>query len=390
MHNFKLRNPCRDQIEVQWNCIDQLIPHDHKARKIWEFVEKMDITPCFIAVNTFDGAVGRPATSPKVLFALWIYSILDGNSSARKLEELCENHNAYKWMAGGVQINRTMLAEFRSSNTSKFEDLLTNCLAVLVKTGLIKDEDFAQDGTRIKANAGFTSYRREESLQKLKEEMAMRIRQLDAEIATNPNAYDERKKAEKKRLAEDCKNRIDEALKNLEAIREEKEENGKKYRQPPKDEDLKEVRVSTTDPEARKMKMGDGGFRLAYNVQFATGISSRVIFGVDVVNTLDPGTAPRMMAKVSTRLKKLGLSEFKNWVADAAYSGKEDVETIALFFPNCCYYAPPKTRKGVDPKKILKTTIICSLFCFLTPTAHVHLTSIKTTHTNTTHHLATC
>lgn len=123
----------------------------------------------------------------------------------------------------------------------------------------------------------------------------------------------------------------------------------------PTEDDLNEVRASTTDPEARKMKMGYGGFRLAYNVQFATGLNSRVIYGVDVVNTLDSRTAPRMMLKVNYRLNKLGLSEAKNWLGDSAYSSKEDVNEVAFLFPNCRYYAPPKTKKGINPKKHLKT-----------------------------------
>lgn len=124
-----------------------------------------------------------------------------------------------------------------------------------------------------------------------------------------------------------------------------------KTRQPSTEEELNKIRASTTDPEARKMKMGDGGFRMAYNVQFATGLASRVIYGVDVGCTLDPGTAPRMMLRVHSRLKLLGLEDAKNWLGDAAYSSKEDIETAGSMFPSCRYYAPPKLKKGIDPKK---------------------------------------
>jgi transposase len=352
-HNFKISEPCRNQIEMNFFCLDQLIAQDHKVRAIWDFVDQMDTHPCFMGINSFCGEAGRPASSPKVLFALWLYSILDGNSSARKLEELCKHHIVYRWLAGGIPINRTMLADFRSNNSIKFEDLLTSCLAVLVQTQILQDTDFSQDGTRVKANAGLKSYRREESLLKLKEELVQYIKDLDAE--STDNAYDKRKKIASERIAKDRMNRVNQALKNLEEAREVKKENRKKSGHLTSKEDLEDIRASTTDPEARKMKMGDGGFRLAYNVQFATGMSSRVIYGVDVVNTLDPGKAPRMMIRVHHRLKKLGLPEAKNWVGDAAYSSKEDVEQAALLFPNCRYYAPPKPKKGIDPKKPMRT-----------------------------------
>lgn len=353
IRNLKLKGPSRNQMEMQINCLDSLLPQDHKARTVWEFVEKMDTTPCYANIKSYYNHAGRAATSPKVLFALWLYSIIDGNISARKLEELCNNHNAYKWLAGGVPVNRTMLAEFRTYDPMLFEDLLTNCLAVMVQAGLIKDTDFAQDGTRIKANAGLSSYHRDGTLEKLREELKDYLKQLQTEEVAN--AYEKREKAKNERLAKERLDRVEEALNILKREQNTKEENGKKIRQPPSDEDLKEVRASITDADARKMKMGDGGFRLAYNLQLATGLDSRVIFGADVVSTLDPGTSPRMMLRVHNRLEKLHMNPPMNWIADAAYSGKDDIEMVGEMFPNCRYYAPAKPRKGIDPKKHLKT-----------------------------------
>lgn len=349
--HFKINGPIRNQIEMHINSLDMLLPSDHKARDIWEFVDQMDTRACFANIKTFFGKTGRSATSPKILFALWLYSILDGNTSARKLDELCKNHNVYKWLAGGVSINRTMLAEFRAIDPMIFEDLLTSCLAVMLQAGLINDTDFAQDGTRIKANAGFNSYRREEALQALKAEIKAYIKQLNAENIDCTNTHAKREKAKEARIANERLSRVEEALKTLEKERDLKETNGKSYGEPPTDEDLKNVRASTTDPDVRKMKMGDGGYRLAYNVQFATGLDSRTIYGVDVVTTLDPGTSPRMMCKVHSRLEKLCMSPAENWIADAAFSAKEDVNVNAELFPSCRYFAPPKPRKGIDPKK---------------------------------------
>ena len=130
-------------------------------------------------------------------------------------------------------------------------------------------------------------------------------------------------KERKTRIQNERLQRVEEALKMLEKERSVKEENGKKNNKPPLEENLKKVKASCTDPQVRKMKMGDGGFRMAYNVQFATGMDSRVIFGVDVVNTLDPGTALPMMAKVHSKLKKLSIAEAKHWIGDGAYSGEK-------------------------------------------------------------------
>lgn len=351
-NHYKLRRACRNQFEFSSQTLDDLIPQDHKARLILEFVEQMDLSVCLEGLSSF-GTVGRPATDPYVILTLWIYTILDGNASARKLEELCKYHIVYRWICGGISMNRTSLAEFQSKNPKKFEQLLTSCLAIMVKHELISDTDFAQDGTRVKANAGAGSFRRESSLVKLETEIEEYIQNL-RKIAATLNGYEKRKIAQQTRYACEKKERILAAIRTLHEARCQKEINQKRNNKKVTENKLENIRASTTDPEVRKMKMGDGGFRLAYNVQFATGLDSRVIYGVDVVNTLDPGTAPRLMAQVQERLRKLSLNEIKNWIGDAAYSAKRDIIAIAGLFPNCTYYAPPnideteskKHRKG--------------------------------------------
>jgi hypothetical protein len=247
-----------------------------------------------------------------------------------------------------------MLAEFKSNDIFKFEDLLVSCLAVMLKHGVINDEDFSQDGTKVKANAGFNSFRREDSLEKLKDELKMYIKQLEKEAEASENTYEKRKKERQHRHAIEKRERVQKALEELKSARELKSENAKKNREKLEEEELKNTRASVTDPEARKMKMGDGGYRLAYNVQFATGLNSRVIFGVDVVNTLDPGTAPRMIGKVNSLLRRLKMGVIKYWFGDSAYSSKDDVEAVSELYPEVTYYGPPKVRKGIDPKKYLE------------------------------------
>jgi transposase len=212
---YKLLNPCRNQVEMQLKCLDDLLPCGHKARAVWEFVEKMDLTSCYGEILSYKNGAGRSTTSPKVLLCLWIYSILDGNISARKIEELCCYHDAYKWIAGGTPINRTMISEFRSENPEKFEDLLTSCLAVMVQGNVLSDQDFAQDGTRVKANAGFNSFHRDETLEALQKEMSLRIKQLEEETSKNPDAYEARSKAAITREAQKRSRNIDQALENL-------------------------------------------------------------------------------------------------------------------------------------------------------------------------------
>ena len=67
--------------------------------------------------------------------------------------------------------------------------------------------------------------------------------------------------AVKLRAAQEREQHIRAALAQLPEVAAAKKRNGGK---------AEEARASTTDAEARVMKMGDGGFRPAFNVQFAT------------------------------------------------------------------------------------------------------------------------
>lgn len=352
---FKLKTSIRNQYQFQQLCLDQLVPDDHKVRIIWEFVSNMDLSVCLNDIWTFQGESGRSAIDPKIFLTLWIYTIIDGNASARKLEELCQNHDVYKWICGGVSVNRTSLAEFRSKNPHKFDELLTQCLAVMIKNEILTDTDFSQDGTRVKANAGNNSFRREGTLKELEASITKYIRDLREEEKSVSNSYEKKKIEEKKRFALEKSNLVKEALQNLHEARCQKIINGKRNNNKPTEKELEDVRASTTDPEVKRMKMGNGGFNLAYNVQFATGLDTRVIYGVDVLSILDPGAAPRLMAQVQERLEKLNLNKIKNWIADAAYSAKNELITVAQLFPDCFYFAPPQEKDEANAKKHRKT-----------------------------------
>lgn len=343
--HLKIKKPCRSQLEMEFRCLDDLIPYDHKARAIWEFVQQMNTDILFEEVKSALGKPGQMATSPVVLFALWIYGLTEGTFSARKIARECKENDAYRWIAGGVGVNRDNLSCFRSSFPAKFHQLLTESLAVMVKSGLLKQEDFSQDGTRIKASAGFNTFRKPKTLNAIKKNIKNLISEIKKSEELRPGRDEEIRLKRRKAHAEKRLGRVKQAIEELEKHKEELTKNAKKNhctnRLP---ERLEKARASYVDPQARKMKMGDGGFRLGYNVQFATGIDSRVIYGVSVVNTLDPGTMPPMIAQVCRRLKKLGFSMPKHWLGDAAYSGKDDLDEVHKLFPSLKVTAPPNTK----------------------------------------------
>ena len=101
----RLREPMRDQVELRAVDIDSLIGQDHPARVIWSYVEGLNLSELEDRVKARENSPGHPAPSPRLLLALWLYATSDGVGSARALDRLCDSHDVYRWLCGGVSLN---------------------------------------------------------------------------------------------------------------------------------------------------------------------------------------------------------------------------------------------------------------------------------------------
>src|SRR6266404_8595964 len=156
----RLREPVRDQIELRAVDLDGLLASDHPARVIWAYVSKLDLQALEDAVRAREHTPGQAPASPRLLLALWLYATSEGIGSARALARLCESHDVYRWLCGGVSVNYHTLADFRVGCADLLDRLLAEHLAALAKANLIDLDTLAQDGVRIRANAGASSFRR--------------------------------------------------------------------------------------------------------------------------------------------------------------------------------------------------------------------------------------
>ena len=270
----RVRTVAREQLGLDVVDLESLLPEDHPARTLWAAVEQLDLSLFYETVAAREGQAGRPATDPKMLVCLWLYATSEGVSSARHLDELCRRHAAYKWICGGVTVNHNLLAEFRVGHEAALDELLSEVLGKLMAAGLVTLRRVAHDGMRVRAAAGAASFRRKPRLQDFVKQARQHVRALKAESA-EPGERD-RREAARLRAAADRLRRVEAALAKM------PEAEATKRRQVERKERDKAPRVSTTDPDARVMKMADGGFRPAYNLQLSTDVDSRFIVGVGV------------------------------------------------------------------------------------------------------------
>lgn len=276
---IRVRTAQRSQLEMRAFDLDSLLGADHPARSIWAFLDRSDLTLFYKHIKAFENSVGRTPTDPKILLALWLYAHTDGVGSARAVDELCRTHDVYRWICGGVDMNYHTLSDFRVDHEDAVDNLLVQMLAVMMHNGLVTLTRVAHDGMRVRADAGAASFRRKGTLEEHLEAARKQVEALRKELEEDPARRDRVEQAARERAARERVAALERALAEMPAVIE-----AKQRQKPKKGKQPSEPRVSTTDPEARVMKMPDGGFRPAYNVQLATDADSRVIVGVTVVN----------------------------------------------------------------------------------------------------------
>lgn len=267
--------PERTQVEMQFLSLDQWLDKEHRVRIVWQYVESLDLSDLYQQIRAVEGNVGRNAVDPRILFTLWLFATIEGISSARRVAELSTRDIPYMWICGGVSVNYHLLSDFRVDHGELLERLMVDSIGVLLNQELITLQVVAQDGMRVRANAGSGSFRGETTLEKDLSRANEHLENLKRQHEADSSGADRRKQAAQERAARERKERIERAQEQLAEV---KDQRAKKKR--PTDQ----TRASKTDPDARRMKMGDGGYRPALNVQFASDGESQLIVGVEVSN----------------------------------------------------------------------------------------------------------
>jgi transposase len=340
----RLRVPQRDQVEMHWASLDELLDADHPARAVWAVVCGLDFHLWLDTIKAVEGTVGRDATDPRLLAALWIYATLEGVGSARELARLCEKHLAYQWLCGGVSVNYHLLADFRARGGEKWDNLLTQIVASLLAENLVTMKRVAQDGMRVEADAGEKTFRRRPRLEQFLEDARQQVETLKKLAEESPEELTRRERAARERAAKERKQRLEDALRNCDELQKQREASAKASGRKPT-----EARASTTDPEARIMKFPDKSYRPGYNVQFSTDTESGIIVGVEVTNCgNDQGELPPMLEQIEERYDRRP----EEALVDGGFASHDAIDKAAE--RGCTVYAPLKEEEkqlvaGKDP-----------------------------------------
>jgi transposase/vacuolar-type H+-ATPase subunit H len=339
----RMREPERRQVEWRSMALDSLLSADHPARVIWRYVEQLDLSVVEQAIEAREHTPGQAPASPRLLLALWLYATSQGVGSARALERLCESHDGYRWLCGGVSVNYHGLADFRSGHGDLLDHLVTHNIATLSASGLIELAEVVQDGVRVRASAGASSFRRQQSLHKHLKKARRLVEHLKREVDEDPDASNRRIKAARERAAREREERIATALDRAAELDAERQRRAKTNKKQVAKQ--KEPRVSTTDPQARVMKMPDGGFRPAYNCQIGSVGQGQIVVDVAIDST---GSDRGLMRPMVERLRNRYQRPPRRQLVDGGFQKNDDTEWAAEQGV-LVYGAATQSKHNTDP-----------------------------------------
>lgn len=363
----RVQSAVRNQVELRACDLDSSLPADHQARAVWAFVQSLDLQGLYVQIRAVEGSVGRAPIDPAILMSLWLYATLDGVGSARELDRLCESDDAYRWLCGGVGVNHHTLGDFRVAHAQWLDGQLTRNVAALLSQGLVSMNRVAHDGMRVRAHAGAASFRRRETLHELMQDAQAQVQALKLEVGDDPGAGTRRVRAARQRAATEREQSIERAIKAMDEIdksmagknmsnsgkknqaktaaaeptladttqaesvrceaalqdqptgEQTHEEQGIEPKKP------KEPRASTTDCEARVMKMADGGFRPAFNAQLAVDTATLIITGVDLTHS---GSDMNQMLPMHEQHQDRYGRVPDEWLADGGFAKHGHIEQL--------------------------------------------------------------
>lgn len=271
----KLKPINRDQACLRTVIVEELVGPDHRVRAIWDLTGQLDLSGFYSSLKSRKGEAGRAAWDPRLLLSLWIYGYSEQVTSAREIERLMEYEPGFMWLSALGEVNHHTLSDFRSEHAEALKKLLAELLGLLSQQGLVKLERVAHDGTRIRAQAGADSFRREATLEKQIADARQIIEELDQAGESEPDAGQRRRQARQRRHAEERLELMKLAAEELKQIRASKKS----------EEERRQARVSLSDPQARLMKHGDNAIAPSYNVQLSTDAEEKIIVGVHVTQS---------------------------------------------------------------------------------------------------------
>ena len=342
----KFREYQPDQIMLFPPSVHDWLPNNHLAHFINEVVSHIDLSAIY---DDYSELTGQPPYDPTMMVKILIYAQAKGINSSRKIEQALYEDIGFRFLSCNQQPNFWTISEFRRRHRLVLENLLCESVRLADEAGLVKMNQVAVDGTKIKANASkhsAMSYgymvkeeeRLKKSIQDYLDQLEVNDRDDDDkygncsgwELPEDLSTTQKRLEAIKKAKAAIEEEAITKAKEKQEQNKDNAKKQGKEYK-PRKDPEQAKPenknQYNFTDSESRIMKNSDKAFIQAYNAQATVDVDSHIILAADVTdNASDRKQLKPQVEQVKQNTKrKPGICS-----ADAGYYSESNLEYLEL------------------------------------------------------------
>ena len=298
-----LRPMGRGQMWMLPPTLDELLPLDHPARFVAEFVDALDRDAwAELGVDVDGEALGAPAYHPRALLSVWLYGFMTGVRSCRKLEAACRDQIPYLWLTGWQHPDHNTLWRFYKGHRQAMRKLFERTVRTAVAMKLVDLAVQAVDGTKMVANASVNRSYDAAGLRGLLDRLEWAITDLEAQNEAGEEA---------------AVPHLPEELTSKEVLREQ-------VKQAMADLASQErhKRINLTDPEARLMK-GRQGIVAGYNAQAMVspmetdgGATGMLVTAVDVVDAANDNA---LLVPMMEQAEETTGTKSQMTLADAGY-----------------------------------------------------------------------
>jgi len=305
----------RSQSHMFGYSLNDFVDPDSKCHHIVRWVERLDMSAVLADYST----QGGDAFDPRIMLATWFFAYSEGETSTRKLEQLCKRDTHFIFVSAHLQPDHCSLSRFRKRHGHCLPDLFVQILRLAAEDGVSEFKLIAVDGTKIEAQASRkqnrTSKTLAEQLAKIRARIQNYLERCDlADESAEPESVEEVRKRIQLLRAEEQK--LLSRQRTLEARKETLQAKSRDNH-----------RINLAEPEARSMKPVNGKpVAPAYNAQVSVDTDSRLIVAADVTDTpTDQQQFSRQHPKVESNLPA---NADRVYVADAGYNCLEQLEYI--------------------------------------------------------------
>ena len=175
-----LRDVGREQMWLLPPSLYELLPLDHPARFVAEFVDALN-REGWAEFGVDGDPLGAPAYHPRALLCVWLYGLMTGVRSCRKLEAACRDQIPYLWLTGWQYPDHNTLCPFYKGHRQAMRKLFERTVRTAVAMKLVDLAVQSVDGTRVAANASVNRSYDAEGLRGLLDRLERAIADLEAQ-----------------------------------------------------------------------------------------------------------------------------------------------------------------------------------------------------------------